>query len=110
MRWLYQPPVAFLIMLAVAWGLMRIGRWIAAPSRPEAGKYRHYACGEEQQTQAIQPNYSRFFAVAFSYSVLHVAVLMVAVGFAGVGAKAGIAYLLIMSFSVFALISELELV
>lgn len=106
---LLLPPFAFLVMLGLAWGLMALAKSVAAKSRPEQGKERLYACGEEAVPQAVQPNYSGFFAVAFAYSVIHVAALTLAMIPSGAGSL-GLVYLGLVLFAVVALVTELELI
>ncbi len=107
---LLLPPFAFLVMLGLAWGIMALAKSVAAKSRPERGKERLYACGEEAVPQVVQPNYSSFFAVAFAYSVIHVSALTMAMIPSGAGARVGLVYLGLVLFAVAALVTELELV
>ena len=104
------PPIAFLVMLALAWGIMWFAKGLAPKSRPEHGKFRHYACGEDMEMGPIQPNYSRFFIVAFAYSMIHVAALMIITIPSGVGALIGAVYLSIVFFAAMAFITELKLI
>ena len=78
--WLLIPPVAFLLVLALAWlqyramAMMQSGeKW---PDRP--GKGKSYACGEEFDTHRVQPDYSQFFPFAFFFTIMHVVALMAA--------------------------------
>ncbi|PIU41490.1 MAG: hypothetical protein COS99_05130 [Candidatus Omnitrophica bacterium CG07_land_8_20_14_0_80_42_15] len=42
------------------------------------GTEKAYACGEDTQTNLVQPDYSQFFPFAFFFSILHVVALMIA--------------------------------
>lgn len=106
---LLMPPLAFAIMLGLAWGIKLAAGHLAPAGRPEHGKYRHYACGEDLAMSPVQPNYARFFAVAFAYSAVHVSILTVA-AVPRSGAPAGAAYLAMVLFAVIALITELDLI
>ena len=77
---LLVPPVAFVIVLGLAWleyralALLRTDeQW---PDRP--GKTEPYACGEDIETHRVQPDYSQFFPFAFFFTIMHVVALMTA--------------------------------
>jgi hypothetical protein len=91
-----SPPVAFLVVLAVALAGTVLAAGLAAKSTTNApGKYRSYACGEDVPQARVQPDYSMFFPFAFAFTILHVAALVVAVGpkFQGATLGLGLLYL-----------------
>ena len=102
------PPIAFTVMILLAWCIMGLGARIAAQGRPGQGKTRHYACGEDIEMQPIQPNYSSFFSIAFAYSVIHVAALTIITIPSGKQALVGLAYFSIITFAVAAMVSEFK--
>lgn len=78
-QWLLLPPIAFLLILAAGWGLLRIlGTLSATASQPDGGKRKAYACGEDMKENRGQPNYSQFFPFAFFFTIMHVLALVVA--------------------------------
>jgi len=78
-QWLLWPPVAFLLILAAGWGLLRtLGILSAKASQPDGGKRKAYACGEDMKENRVQPNYSQFFPFAFFFTIMHVLALVVA--------------------------------
>jgi NADH:ubiquinone oxidoreductase subunit 3 (subunit A) len=78
LSWILLPPLAFGIMLLLAWGLSGIGSLFAAKGTDSKGKDRAYACGQDVAQNKIHPNYFEFFPVAFFFTILHVAALMIA--------------------------------
>jgi hypothetical protein len=73
------PPISFLIILATA--LLFAGalsRLSLKGAKKGAGEGKSYACGEDVQTNLMQPDYSQFFPFAFFFTVLHVVALTVA--------------------------------
>jgi NADH-quinone oxidoreductase subunit A len=78
-QWLLWPPIAFLLILAAGWGLLRtLGALSAPASQTDGGKRKAYACGEDMKENRGQPNYSQFFPFAFFFTIMHVLALMVA--------------------------------
>lgn len=75
---LLTPPVGFLIILATVllftYALSAIS--LKRKVRGE-GQDKSYACGEDVQTNLMQPDYSQFFPFAFFFTVLHVVALMI---------------------------------
>ena len=78
LMFLLAPPVAFLIMLALAGGFSWLSSRFAAKGTPYAGKERAYACGQNVDVNKIQPDYEEFFPVAFFFTIMHVAALIIA--------------------------------
>lgn len=79
-HWLLSPPVAFLLILAVALILLRGLSIFSCPAQGGAigGKRKAYACGEDMKENRGQPNYSQFFPFAFFFTIMHVLALVVA--------------------------------
>jgi len=78
-QWILSPPVAFLLILAAGWVLLRtMGLLSATASRPDGGKRKAYACGEDMKENRVQPDYGQFFPFAFFFTIMHVLALVVA--------------------------------
>ncbi|MCL6451505.1 MAG: NADH-quinone oxidoreductase subunit A [Acetobacteraceae bacterium] len=105
---LLLPPVAFGVFLALACLLLLWGRVMAPGRRPTPEKVEPYACGEALSWGPLQLGYSQFFAVAVLFTVLHVAVLVVATMPGGPAALFAVAYLVVMLFAAAALLGELK--
>jgi len=78
---LLNPPVAFLIFLAVVGFLYMFGRVLAGPAHVTRLKSSTYASGEESPTQLAAPGYRPFFVVALFFAVLHLGVLVLGSGY-----------------------------
>jgi NADH:ubiquinone oxidoreductase subunit 3 (subunit A) len=72
------PPVAFLVMLVLSLGVSGFASLFAAKGTEAAGKERAYACGQNVLENRIQPDYREFFPVAFFFTIMHVAALVIA--------------------------------
>lgn len=79
-RWLLVPPIAFLLILAVALIKLRCLPLIFSPPRGKhaEGQRKAYACGEDIKDNRAQPDYSQFFPFAFFFTIMHVLALVVA--------------------------------
>jgi len=75
---LVSPPMAFIVFLAIGYGIYRLGGAIAAPGRPQPGKRATYACGEDIPAQKVMPSYRAFFHLALLFAILHLAALVLA--------------------------------
>lgn len=78
--WLLLPPIAFLLVLLIAWiqykgmALFSGGeKW-----QPGDGQLKSYACGEDVKDHRVQPDYQQFFSFAFFFTIMHVVALVVA--------------------------------
>jgi NADH:ubiquinone oxidoreductase subunit 3 (subunit A) len=74
---LLTPPIAAGIFLALAYGLFRLGKVLAAPGEPSPGKHEPYACGEDLLPPEAQMAYHAFFQLALMFALLHLATLIV---------------------------------
>ena len=79
-QWLASPPVGFLVSLALAAGLSLIGRLLAGPSHATSRASETYASGEAGPRRPAAPGYEPFFATAIFFTILHLGVLVVAMG------------------------------
>jgi NADH:ubiquinone oxidoreductase subunit 3 (subunit A) len=78
-KWLLNPPVAFIILLFVAWALAQLLKKISfRPNKKQAaGSQESYACGEDSYDHQVHPDYSSFFPFAFFFTLAHVATLII---------------------------------
>jgi NADH:ubiquinone oxidoreductase subunit 3 (subunit A) len=91
---LISPPVSFLILLGILFGLSGVAKRIAAKGEDAPGKMKSYACGEEMAENKSMPNYAQFFKFAFFFTIMHVVILQVASDPVGISPMSA-AYLLI---------------
>jgi len=87
--WL-TPPIAFIVFLVISLALSKVGGLIAARGSDLPGKTKAYACGEDIKQNSSQPDYGQFFHFAFFFTVMHVAVLIIATVPAGISFMAGL--------------------
>lgn len=80
---LLAPPLAFIVMLLLSMGISGMSSLFAAKGTPYAGKERAYACGQNVDVNKIQPDYAEFFPIAFFFTIMHVAALIIATAPAG---------------------------
>lgn len=73
-----NPPVAFLIYVALVAILYGFGRLLAPVARRSLAKSSIYAGGEIAATSKAAPGYRRFFIVALFFAVLHLGALVLA--------------------------------
>lgn len=102
-------PIAFLIFTVISYLLFGMGKQMAVPFTPAEGKTAPYLCGEDLNLGVLNPGYWQFFSIAILFTIMHIAVFIIAlmpapaVGFA-------IAYLAIVGVAVGVLIGEVKLV
>jgi hypothetical protein len=73
---LLVPPVAFIVILLVTLGLLRLmGRLSYKPAPGNEANPKPYACGEEG-TPMVRPDYAQVFPFAFYFTILHVVALV----------------------------------
>lgn len=80
MEILLSPPVAFVIFLALVGLLYGAGRLLAGPTRRAGLKHTTYSSGEQASSEMAAPGYRPFFVVALFFAILHLGVLVLAVG------------------------------
>jgi NADH:ubiquinone oxidoreductase subunit 3 (subunit A) len=102
MKILSQPPIAFLIYIALVSILSAVGRVLAGPDHPNAVKSSAYASGEKEALSSVTvPGYRPFFRVALFFAILHLGVIVL--GSSGLTPMAGV-YLLGLMLALIALI------
>lgn len=94
--WLLSPPIAFLIILAVAVGFFGLLSSLALRKGRTGAGAKPYACGEETPEQKVQPDYAQFFPFAFFFTILHVVALMTTTMQVGTVATLGIALIYVL--------------
>jgi hypothetical protein len=77
------PPLAFIIMLLLSLGLSGLASVFSAKGTASAGKDKAYACGQNIDINRVQPDYTEFFPIAFFFTIMHVATLIIATAPAG---------------------------
>jgi NADH-quinone oxidoreductase subunit A len=103
---LLSPPVAFLVFLAAAFLLYALGRAMAPRLTKVGGKLATYACGENIPGVKVQFGYRLFFFIALFFTMMHVAVLVVATVPAGKIVFFALFYLVMIALSVAALVTR----
>ena len=103
------PPIAFIIFLVVAYLVYKWGGTLAIKKKVEGKKLATYACGEDIPSGKAQYAY-QFFRIAFFFTILHVAALIIATVPSGRMAFLGIIYLLIVIAAVVILLVDKEVI
>ena len=85
-----SPPVAFLVLLVLSFGVSLISKRLSARGQDSALKMQPYACGESMEENQGQPDYTQFFQFAFFFTIMHVVVLVVATDPAGISLTSGL--------------------
>ncbi len=80
MRVLLTPPLAFLAYIPLVLVLVGLGRLLAGPANSNAVKTSIYGSGEASPTFEAAPGYQPFFLIALFFAVVHLAMLVLAVG------------------------------
>ena len=88
---LYHPLIVFALCFLATACIYLIGQRIAAPGTPSAGKGEVYACGENAEA-VMRPSYG-WYHIAFVFTLLDIAVLMIATMPHGVGLPLAIAWI-----------------
>jgi len=103
---LLSPPIAFLIFFGVGLLLYLLGRAMAPKTNMTEAKGAPYACGEDAPMQKAQMSYKLFFSLAIFFTVMHVAALVITTLPGGPIALFGVAYLVIIMLSIYALVTR----
>ncbi|OGD16114.1 MAG: hypothetical protein A2W20_06375 [Candidatus Aminicenantes bacterium RBG_16_66_30] len=103
---LLSPPVAFFVFLAAAFGLYALGRGMAPKLTRAGGKLATYACGEDIPGAKVQFGYRLFFFIALFFTMMHVAVLVIATVPSGKIIFFALFYLIMIALSVAALVTR----
>jgi NADH:ubiquinone oxidoreductase subunit 3 (subunit A) len=80
MNLLLTPPLAFLAYVPLVLLLLGLGRLLAGPASANAVKSSIYGSGEASPTFEAAPGYQPFFLIALFFAVVHLAMLVVAIG------------------------------
>lgn len=102
------PPIAFIIFVIIAYLVYKGGGTLGAKKKVEGSKLDTYACGEDIPSKKGQHAY-QFFRIAFFFTILHVAALIIVTAPSGSMALLGIIYLLIAIAAVVILLVDKEL-
>ena len=100
---LMSPPVTFIVLLLISFGLSLVSKRVAARGQDSEGKMQAYACGESMEENQGQPDYTEFFKFAFFFTIMHVVVLVVATDPAGLTVTSAV-YLGVTVLSLFMLL------
>jgi len=106
LAFLISPPIAFIFFLAVAYLLYAAGNAMAPKLNPTGGKLTTYACGEDLPGVKVQFGFRLFYVFALFFTIMHVAVLVVATIPTGKIALLAIIYLAFIFLAILALISR----
>jgi NADH:ubiquinone oxidoreductase subunit 3 (subunit A) len=99
-------PIVFLLFLAFYAVLYWLGGRVAPKANSLGGKLDTYSCGEEMPVPPVKISFRLFFYIALFFTMMHVAVLVVATIPSGSLAWLGIVYLTMIFLSVMALITR----
>lgn len=101
---LESPPVAFVLFMALAFGIYKLGGAIAAKGEEHQGKRLPYASGEDLLLPEAQLTYHSFLRLALLFGVLHLAALVLSTAPAGGRVeRLAFGYLIGIAISVFVL-------
>ena len=103
---LLAPPIAFFIFLAAAFLLYALGRGMAPRLTRAGGKLATYACGENIPGVKVRFGYRLFFFIALFFTMMHVAVLVIATVPSGKIVFFALFYLVMIALSVSALVTR----
>jgi NADH:ubiquinone oxidoreductase subunit 3 (subunit A) len=101
---LYHPGVVFALCFLCTWIIYLIGRSISAAGSPSAGKGKVYGCGEDIEA-CVAPSYN-WFHIAFVFTLLDIAVLMVATMPSSVNLTLGVTWVVAGGFAIAALLTD----
>jgi len=103
---LLSPPIAFFFFLGAALALYGLGKKMGPKLTKVGGKLTTYACGEDIPGVKIQFGYRLFFFVALFFTMMHVAVLVIATVPPGKIVFFAVFYLIMIFLSVMALVTR----
>jgi NADH:ubiquinone oxidoreductase subunit 3 (subunit A) len=102
-------PIAFIIFLIIAYLIYKVGGTLGVKKKVEGRKLDTYACGEDIPTKKMQHAY-QFFRIAFFFTILHVAALIIVTVPSGTMALLGILYLLVAITALVILLVDKEVI
>jgi NADH-quinone oxidoreductase subunit A len=103
---LLSPPVAFFVFLAAAAALYGLGKAMAPKMTKTGGRLTTYACGENIPGAKVQFGYRLFYFIALFFTMMHVAVLVIATVPRGKIVFFALFYLIMIFLSVTALVTR----
>jgi NADH-quinone oxidoreductase subunit A len=106
MEILLSPPLAFLAFLAIFYIIYFLAGRLAPKLSAVGGKLKSYACGEDIPGSKLQFGYRLFFFIALFFTMMHVAVLVIATVPSGKIVFFALFYLVMIVLSVSALITR----
>jgi NADH:ubiquinone oxidoreductase subunit 3 (subunit A) len=77
---LLAPPIAFLLYIPLVLLIVRLGKRLAGPAKPNAVKSSVYGSGEVAPEGFETPGYRPFVLVAFFFAFLHLGILVLGTG------------------------------
>lgn len=101
---LYHPGVVFALCFVCTWLVYLIGKSMSAVGEASVGKGKVYACGEDIEAN-IAPSYN-WFHIAFVFTLLDIAVLVVATMPASVNLGLGVAWVVAAGFAIVVLLTD----
>jgi hypothetical protein len=104
--YLLSLPVAFILFAAIASLIYLLGKRMAPKLNKAGGKLTTYACGEDIPGVKIQFGYRLFFFIALFFTMMHVAVLVIATVPSGKIIFFALFYLVMIVLSVTALVTR----
>ena len=103
---LFTPLFVFLIFLLVSYLIYRLGGAMALKTKSQsAAKLSTYACGEEFEGGKLQQSFT-LFHVAFIFTIIHIAALVIATIPNGDNALFGLIFIASVLISVAALVTS----
>jgi NADH:ubiquinone oxidoreductase subunit 3 (subunit A) len=101
---LLSPPFVIAAFIGLAYGLYRLGGWVAARGQDAPGKHQPYACGEEIPPPKAQLAYHAFFRLALMFGILHLATIVLStLPYETVSHRLAVAYLVAIGIGVLSL-------
>lgn len=76
--WVLFPPIAFGLMLLIVLLLSSFMKKLSFRGPQGPGADKAYSCGEDMAENSYRPEYEQFFPFAFFFTIMHVAVLVLA--------------------------------
>ena len=101
---LYHPGVVFALCFVCTWLVYLVGKSMSAVGEASVGKCRAYACGEDIEGD-ITPSYN-WFHIAFVFTLLDIAVLMVATMPPNVHLGLGVTWVVAAGFAIVTLLTD----
>ncbi len=101
---LYHPGVVFALCFICTWIIYLLGKSMAPVGEASDGKGKVYACGEDIEAD-ISPSYN-WFHIAFVFTLLDIAVLMLATMPSNVNLALGVIWVFAAAFAIVVLLTD----